>query len=436
MDVEILTEEVFDEGRQMRVSVRIAPGDKVAIVREAELGMAQEARITPGEGGDIRTALEHRFGAQNMSEGITSYVAAIAAASVVNQRGLHIMYTPEPLIDAADQGDLYGPDPWTMDIGLVLRPEFDLSDYGPVAVSPGHSHEVTDEMVAEAIGEALDSIATMEPEPAPLAEGDYAIFDMETVMNGSPAPNLSGTDMHIMLAPDMMPRGFIDAVVGMEEGEERDFKFASSEMSPSPDAVPDVFQVHAACRGRFKRVVPELTDDVVKEHFEGAGSTVEEYRGAVRAQLEDHMAAHQREELEMQVDSELAKRLVGPIDDLYMERTRDDIMENMLQQLAADGLTLEQFASQQGMQEQQFTLMVAMQARESLRQGFALDAYWRHMDAEVTQEDMDHAISVMSPGREAEAKAIFDRNGAWFVVVEMAQRLRAHDDAVAHAVFE
>ena len=234
----------------------------------------------------------------------------------------------------------------------------------------------------------------------------------------------------------MMPSGFIDNVVGMVEGDVRDFKFATAPQGGAKDAAPDVFEVHAKCLGKRKRVVPELTDELVQEHFAGMGATVAQYREAVRTQLEENLVEQQKAQREVQLDALLSKRLEGSIDDLYLERTRDEILENMRQQLAAQGMSLEDYARHQGVDEQSLMLGVSMQARESLRQNFALDAYWRQMGEELVDADLERAIHEMSPGREEEARQNFDHNGAWFVVREMAARMRAHDEVMAKAVFE
>ena len=187
MDVEILNERKLQDGKMLRVEVRIAPDDKAPLVREALHTMAQEARVSPDEGGDIRSALEQRFSKEAVSQAVTGYLAAMAAASVVNQRDLHIMFSPEPVVKQAPEDQLHGPDPIVMQIDLVLRPEYELSDYGPLTVPPVTAPDISDEIIDAAVAQNVDELATMEPDDGPLAVGDFALLDMDTKMNAEQA---------------------------------------------------------------------------------------------------------------------------------------------------------------------------------------------------------------------------------------------------------
>ncbi|MBE6466849.1 trigger factor [Denitrobacterium detoxificans] len=435
MAIEILSDELVNDGHVMRVTVRIPAGDKASMVREGLLGLAQEARLAPGEGGEIRAALEDKFGADNVAAGLTSYVASMAAPAVVNQKNLHIMFTPQSTAERVD--GLFDENALEMKIDLILRPEYELTDYSPVHVKR-QSIEITDKMVSLQIAQEMERFASFEQAGGPLEVGDYAMFDMTTQVNGQEAASLSGKNSRIALVKGEMPDGFIDAVVGMMPGDERTFDF-TAKLPGAPDgAAPDTFNVRAKLIEKRLRRVPELTDEFVRESMKGAGvgETVESFRAAVKERMEAQLAQQQKLQDENMVDAELAKRLDANIPDLYLENTHRDILQNMQANLAAQGMTIAQYAQQQGANEQQFSMMIAMQARESLRQGFALDAYFRHMGQEVTDADIEAALHEMTPGHEEQARANFDKNGAWFVVRETAARLKAHNDVVSKAIFE
>lgn len=435
MSIEIVSDELVNDGHVMRVTVRIPAGDKASMVREGLLGLAQEARLAPGEGGDIRAALEDRFGADNVAAGLSSYVASMAAPAVVNEKNLHIMFTPQSVSERVE--GLFDEKALEMKIDMILRPEYELTDYSPVHVKR-QPFELTDKMVSLQIAQEMERFAVFEESAGALEVGDYAMFDMTTQINGEEAAGLSGKNSRLALVRGEMPDGFIDAVVGMMPGDERTFEFTAKLPGAGDGAVPDKFNVRAKLIEKRVRRVPELTDEFVRENMQGAGvgETAESFRASVKARMEAQVEEQRKMQDENAVDAELAKRLDANIPDLYLENTHRDILQNMQANLAAQGLTIAQYAQQQGASEQQFSMMVAMQARESLRQGFALDAYFRHMGQEVTDADIEAALHEMTPGHEDQARANFDKNGAWFVVRETAARLKAHNDALSKAIFE
>ena len=70
-------------------------------------------------------------------------------------------------------------------------------------------------------------------------------------------------------------------------------------------------------------------------------------------------------------------------------------------------MTYEQFIEQQG-GEQQFNMMMMMQTREMLVQGYALDALFRHEKLVLTDEDIEAACRSMSPQQNPRAGARSD----------------------------
>ena len=74
----------------------------------------------------------------------------------------------------------------------------------------------------------------------------------------------------------------------------------------------------------------------------------------------------------------------------YAEATRAQLMQNVRRELQQAGMTWEQFVAQNG-GEQQFGMMLMMQTREVLVQGFCLDAVYRHEHMTLTDKDLEDA---------------------------------------------
>jgi trigger factor len=153
--------------------------------------------------------------------------------------------------------------------------------------------------------------------------------------------------------------------------------------------------------------------------------SVESLKEAIRGQL---TAAHQEEyeTLKRQsAASEAAKRFEGKIADPVYEAMRDNLMNNLRSQLQQQNIKFEQFVAQNG-GEQQFSMMVMMQTRQNLVEGYALDAVFRHEKMTLTDEDILAACRSMNAQQQPQAvRDQMEKAGCGFVIREAASRLKA-----------
>ena len=138
--------------------------------------------------------------------------------------------------------------------------------------------------------------------------------------------------------------------------------------------------------------------------------------------------AQQREAYEGYVQQmavgQLTRRFGGRIADEIYEATRDQLMQNLRMELQQAGMTWEQFVAQNG-GEQQFGMMLMMQTREVLVQGFCLDAVYRHERLTLTDKGSGGACLGMNPQAVQDDAAAAGGSGRGFALRETAERLKA-----------
>ena len=126
---------------------------------------------------------------------------------------------------------------------------------------------------------------------------------------------------------------------------------------------------------------------------------VETFRNRTRKQLEQEAVKAAEGELMDRAVRELATRFKGSIDDIWYESTRDDLLRTYEEQAKAQGTDLDGMLAAQGMDKQQFNMMLMLQVREMLVQGFVLDAWARHYGLEATEDDVLYVANLMSNNR-------------------------------------
>ncbi len=428
MSITIITETESLGGIKKRVRFSITGAHKASLAKEALAALAKEHGLSP-QAEDARATLEDKLGEEAPAKRATSYVALRCALPYVREHKLAPLFNPEPVKPVIE--GIFDKTDLAFDVDIFVMPAVKLSSYEPVYLK-GARGRITEEQVNAQIMREMNRFATYKDAPGPAAEGDCLQVNLSTMANGAPDMGLSGDGLAIALSRDVMPLGFVEAVVGMNTGDHREFEFDNLES--------DGGIVHYRCAvdliDKKHRITPELTDEFVATRLSESAKTVAEFKDAVRGYLEKRADPAKDPQLEARLDEELSKRLQGSIPDELIERTAQGIMESIRQNAEAQGMTIAQFAQAQGADEQQFAMNVMRQARESLRQGFALEALFAHHGMEIDDADEKAALAELAPGAEETARKNIADNDAWYLVRNLARRLKAHQWLVRTAVIE
>ena len=104
----------------------------------------------------------------------------------------------------------------------------------------------------------------------------------------------------------------------------------------------------------------------------------------------------------------------------------------MSTELQQQGISLDQFIQQNGGQ-QQFGMMLMVQTRMVLVNGYSLDAVFRHEKLTLTDEDIMEACALINPQNPQLARQQMEDMGNAFALREMAERRKATKWVVEHA---
>ena len=187
--------------------------------------------------------------------------------------------------------------------------------------------------------------------------------------------------------------------------------------------------------GFQKEEAPVIDDEWIKKNmpmYKGLDDLKKDMSRGLEQQARMEYDAYVRQ----MAAQELATRFEGKIADEVYEAMRDQMVSNIRMELQQQGMSWDQFVEQNG-GEQQFGMMLMLQVRQMLTQGFALDAYFRHKGMSINEEDLVEACRAMNPQmnpkqmiKQAEA------SGHMFALRESAERLKANNDLVAQAEIE
>ncbi len=386
----------------------------------AQYGFAQQMGLQPAPGKSVAQLAEEQLGIKDLDALVQQQAVEFLVPFAIDKRNIMPAYPPKPQAAAPlKRGQTF-----SFELRVAPKPDYELTSYDPVTITVP-PFKLNDAEVDAQIEQLADSYATFEAdEPHPVRAGDSFLLALEAFQNGERMENLSTEGRTYVTGMGLMPPSFEEQLIGMGVGEPKTFSF----QMPGAD---DDIECTVTVKEMQKKVVPAIDDAWVAKN-------VPMYRdaAALRSSIEERMAADLRGQYEnlklTTAAAELAKRFKGRIDDAVYEATQQSIVGNLRAQLAQQGVPFEQFVQSQG-GEQQFGMMMMLQTRATLVQGYALDALFRHEKMTLDDADLDAPAKAMNPQNPAAARRELEESGRGFALRELAQRMKANRWLLDHA---
>lgn len=231
-----------------------------------------------------------------------------------------------------------------------------------------------------------------------------------------------------------MPDDFDAAVIGMGVGETKTFTFFGPDIVPDADGnvKMDEYETTVTVKRIIDSVAPEPDDAwarTVRPGIESLEQLRSETAEKIRAEHEDDF----QRTAQMLAGNELAKRIQGDIPDLIYGVAIKEARENFDQQLRRNSQTLDEFLESEGMTQEQLSNALMMQVRTQLNRQFAMNAYAKHFNMNVEDDDLNAFFESIAPGNANVAHADFNRDGRIYAAKCAALRLKAAKRAVKEA---
>lgn len=421
-----VTEKKLDDGRILLEAVASTAEVSHALTM-AQYGFAQQMGIQPTPGMSVEQAVEKQLGIKDLDAVVMQQAIEYLVPFAIDKRNITPAFPAQPKAD----GPLKRGQTFTFELRVTPKPDYELTSYEPVSIVVP-PFEVEQAEVEAQIAQIAESYAEfVSDEPHPVAKGDGFLLALEASQNGEKMDNLSTEGRTYLTGMGLMPDEFEQHLIGMNVGETKSFSFELPGMGGEGDGKGDAIDCTVTIKEMQKKVVPEIDDEWVAKNLPM-------YRdaAALRGGITDRLTADRRAQYEayklQMAAAELAKRFQGRIQDEVYEAMQKTLVSNLRGQLQQQGIPFEQFVQSQG-GEQQFGMLMMMQTREMLVQGYALDALFRHEKLALTDEDIDAACRSMNPQNPDAVKREMQENGRGFALREAAERMKANQWLLDHA---
>lgn len=314
---------------------------------------------------------------------------------------------------------------------LTPKPDYELTSYEPVSITI-QEMSLDERQVDAQIAQIAESYAEfVTDDPHPLQKGDSCLLAMESYKNGEKVAGLTTDARTYTAGVRLMPEGFDQNIIGMNVGETKTFTFEGPGFDDKGNEIVETIECTATIKEVQKKVAPVI-DDAWVAKFMPMYKDLAALRADIRRGLEQQLTAEYENYKRSVASGELAKRFQGRIADEVYEAMSRNLLTNMRAEVEGRNMTWQQFVDQQG-GEQQFSMMLMMQTRQMLVQGYALDALFRHEGLVVGEEDIQEACASMNPQNPEGVRRQMEGSGRGFALREAAERIKANKWLVEHA---
>lgn len=328
-------------------------------------------------------AIVRRFGKEAVQQELLNLTAEEVYREALEQEDIQ-PYAAGELVD-------FEVSPITLKFEVPLTPQVELGDYRDYR-RDFPAVEVTEERLAQALEEVREQNAVLSPADRPAFEGDAIVADIVgRSSEGEVFMEQEGARIVLDDRREETLPGLVDALVGMEPGEEREFSLTMPDNFRIGELQGQEANFRVEVESVYERILPELDDDLARTA--GNFDTFEE--------LEDHIKQQLQERVQVEAEGKYAEQVLNDIVDqakisypsAVLEEALDDAVENYEEEVSREEhLALEDYLRIQGKTVEDLREELRPGVHESLRRSLVLGKIVQLEGLEVSDEELEEMI--------------------------------------------
>ena len=335
----------------------------------------------------VEMAKKHIDMMKMMDEAINGLLPSLYSESLKEE---NIIPYANPQIDVTKLSDVE----LQIKFVVVTAPEVELGKYKGLKVGKAEVL-VSEEELNEAITKLLTNNATLVTRKRKAKLGDTVVMDFKGFIGDEPFEGGEAENHELELGSNSFIPGFEEQLVGHKAGEEFDINVTFPE-NYVEELKGKEARFHIVLHEVKEKVVPELTDDAVKEMEIAGVNTVEELRKYQEAELAKGKEANAKRDYFNKLSEAIAKTSKIEIPDEIVEAQVDHTVEDMTQRMMQSGLSLEQYLSIIGQSLDEFKEKIREDSRKEAVTYFILEAVIKAEGLEVTDEELEFEFAKMA----------------------------------------
>ena len=369
------------ENRQVRLTIHVESDVWKAALTEA---YEKSKPLFAADGDLSRAELEAKYGTDVLYQEAVNATYPQALLDAIAQENLLIAGSPTLEIVTIDAEN------YTFSATIDLYPEVKLAQYKNLSAAYPQV-ELSEEDTENAVNEYLHEHMIVE-HPEKAAMGDQVAIDFDGFVDGVPFEGGKAERYPLILGSGMFIPGFEEQLAGVTVGEERDVSVTfPAQYTPELAGKAAVFKTK--CHEITRQIIPDLTEDFARE--QGFDSLSALHRQIMADKLEIKAA----EAADAYSDALIRQVIDGmevDIPEAMITSQLDGLMEELRQQMAAQGMQLEQYLEAAHLTETDLRDHSREQALVATRYELAMTEIARLENITISEQELDGQYQQMS----------------------------------------
>jgi trigger factor len=368
------------------LTVEISEEAVATAIDKAYMKLRKEINLPGFRKGKVpRNILEKRFGIEIFYEDASHFLLQEYYPKAIEEVKIEPVDRPEIDIEQMEAGK-----PFIFKATITVKPEVELGQYTKLGIEKIEK-EITDADVEAEIDKIRNQDAVLEvaPEGATLENGDTAVIDFVGSIDGIEFPGGSGQNYPLVIGSGAFIPGFEEQLIGKSVGDVVDVKVTFPEQYHAQDLAGKDAVFKVTINEIKRKVLPELNDDFAKDHnFDN----VEALKDDVFNKLKEKAKAEAQREYENKVIEKVLENSQVEIPGVMVDNKVEDMLKEMEQNLAQQGLDLETYFKFTGTTKEQVKEQLRPRAEEDVKFSLIMEAIIEKENFEITEEEFQQEI--------------------------------------------
>ncbi len=288
------------------------------------------------------------------------------------------------------------------------KPEAELGKYKGVEIKK-IEYKVTDEDIDHELGHMQEHNSRLvSVDDRPVEKGDIANIDFEGFVDGVAFDGGKAEGHDLEIGSNTFIPGFEDQVIGMKIDEEKDInvKFPDEYFSKDLAGKDATFKVKV--NEIKKKELPELDDEFAKDVSEF--DTLKELKASIKEKQQKQNDERAKYETQDAVIKAVCENMKVEIPSGMIETETENMLKDMEQRLAYQGLKLDQYLQIMGKTKEDMQKEYEPEAIEAIKSRLALEAVIKAEKIEVADVDVEEKMKEMAKNYGKENDEEFMKN--------------------------
>ncbi len=336
-----------------------------------------------------RAMVEKMYGVEVFYEDAANILMQNAYPAAMDESGLDIVSQPTVDVVQLEKGKTF-----IFTAEVAVKPEVELGSYKGVTVTKADTSVKAAEVNAEVEKEREANARTVSVTDRGVKKDDITIIDFEGFIDGTPFEGGKGENHELLIGSHSFIDTFEDQLIGKTVGEDVEVNVSFPEDYHAAELAgkPALFKVKIH---EIKvKELPKLDDEFAQDISEF--DTLKEYKADLKKKMVEEKERAAKRAQEDEAIQAIIDDSKMDIPEPMLQLQCQQMVDGMAQQMAQQGLSMDQYFQFTGTSMDQLMEQVKPEATNRIKASLVLEAIAAKEKFEISEEDVEAEISKMA----------------------------------------